>query len=912
MENIIVYVRLKPTDNNIGKNFFNDNKTLTNLKTKENYSFNSLVDQSMSNNDIFNKYIKNNLQNLLKGLNLSIILYGQTSSGKTHTLKGSNNSEEGIINFSIKEIFNLLKNDNIKKYNVKLSYFQIYNETIDDLLDLSKKNLEIKENFNRTFINGLSELLITNEEKALQLLNKGENNRINLETKKGDMGSKSHNIFKITIDYYIEDKRFNKERKFSSQMNFIEIAGSENLSNKDKSDGNVNKSLISFNNTINKLNQNNRCFINYKECKLLRLLQNIFFENSKSIMICTIIDENKNYEETVKTLKFGKNAKNVKIFKKMNNFMNKGYKKSNETLALKNKIKVLEKIINNKKLVKEKNNTSNKNKINSTNSKNESKNNEQISNLEKEVALLKKYLMSNEEMNTEMHSIQDGSDWMSVQGGNDMCEPSFYDGGMSVYNVTAQKPSFNPAYNFSAIRGLGSAMKSSYFNSPFRQNNFNYKFNNMSNIKNLGNNNNNNFKKNICFTEMRPKAPYPQINFIHNTIGKTAPPQNNFDGNKFSIPDFNTNTNSNNNNFIKLENDELKNKISELKSNYEQIIQNKDEQISLLNQNHNISMQNYENMIKDAEVNYTKLKSEYDKALEKMNSQESELNDLKLQNVEQDNSINFYKSELKKVGDLNYANDLQNKCDVLIEENLKFKDKNEHEVIQLQEENELLKKNIDMIENKYKEKCRQLNENKKSLNEIKKQQEKEIQKYKVEMKNFEVIYKGKGGNKNNKMNDNEKNKIKEYEDKIEKLIQENNEYKDNYEKMENKEILEYQKLLDDSFDKIAQLNKEINDTKEKNKYLESLMKTNIEEKENKSQNIIDISEEDYESENKNEDINKIVSSNNLNKGNNKEFINKKRKFDTKSQEIMKNNDINLLDDKENKNINNMEFSNFEL
>ena len=282
-------------------------------------------------------------------------------------------------------------------------------------------------------------------------------------------------------------------------------------------------------------------------------------------------------------------------------------------------------------------------------------------------------------------------------------------------------------------------------------------------------------------------------------------------------------------------------------------------------------MENCEKIIKDAENSYINLKSDYNQALEEIKLKENELNNLKQKNINQNSSIKFYEKQLKKVGDFNYANEIKSKYNDLLEENKILKEKGNLINLILKEENELLKKNIDIIEDKYKEKCKEINKNQKIINDTKKQYEKELQKYKIEMKNFLLISKKNKDIKINNVEDNNdtngmiKEKIKEYEDIINKLIQENNEYKKNLEIIEKTQIVEYQKLLDDSFSKIAQLNKEIKGSKDKNKYLEKAL--NVIEKRQKK----NISEK-FENNDK------------------KEFLNKKRKIESIKKENLFNKD----------------------
>ena len=968
MENISVYVRFKPTKDKSESNFAYDSKRITNSKTKEIFTFDSVITPTMTNKDFFLKLIKQNLTNLLKGINISIFIYGQTNTGKTFTMKGDQKNNEGLISLSIKEIFNLLnnkdnKNTSISKFIVKISYIEMYNEAINDLIDLSKKNLEIRESSAKgIYINNVSEIAVTNIDNAMNLFNKGENNRIIAETKLNEKSSRSHTIFKINIEFFLKDKN-NKEKKYNSQLNLVDLAGSENVSKakcegmRIKEGGNINKSLLALSNVINKLSQNNKSFVNYRDSKLTRLLQTSLGGNSKTTIICTIVDDNLHYSETLNTLHFGMKAKNIKTTVKANEIINDKGKIAMENQALRNKIKMLEKLINDKKSLKDKENNNNNGdkaySVISSGNKNDIQNNEQISNLEKEVTLLKRYLLNNEEMGSDINSIQGPGDWMSVQG-NDLYNNMYnMNSGMSNANASAYKPSFKQRINnLSAIRGSGSAIKSSYFNSPCVPRQHQPEFN-TSAINHIEGYNNNNFRRNICMTEMRPGAFVPK-NFFHSAIRKTAPQNTNFlygSNMKFSVPDLNNLSSLNNLNstnfdmgmgsdYLMKENEELKKNIYELKKTYYEVIQSKEQQIKLLNQNHDMTLENCEKLIKEAEANYMNLKTDYDQMMEKMKVKDNELNDLKQKNITQDSSINYYKKELNKVKDLNYASEIESKYNSLLEENIKLKQKEEEETAKLKEENDLLKKNIDMIDNKYKEKCQELNDNQKLINDAKKQHEKELQKYKIEIKNYKNSI-GKGKNsKNNKGNNADNDKIKEYEDQINKLIQENNDYKNNLEKIEKTQIVEYQKLLDESFAKIAQLNKELNDSKDKNKYLEKALniveKTAQKEDINIRDNLIDINEDNCkQNKNKENENKKLQSTIRQNKNNynfssngrgknidysnaeNKEFMNKKRKgmpkiYQNVINKQQMNSDITQTPNKENNNILNTEFSNFEI
>ncbi len=167
-------------------------------------------------------------------------------------------------------------------------------------------------------------------------------------------------------------------------------------------------------------------------------------------------------------------------------------------------------------------------------------------------------------------------------------------------------------------------------------------------------------------------------------------------------------------------------------------------------------------------------------------------------------------------------------------------------------------------------------------------------------------------------NNNQRNeKIKQYEDQINKLIEENTQYKISIEKIEKTQIVEYQKLLDESFAKIAQLNKELNDSKDKNKYLEKAL--NIVEKTARKINLSPYLVKNDNNINLHEQKNNIDLNKNMNSNDeddcNKDFLSKKRKMPKEYQNLINKQDNNYIVMTPNKEINEMmntEFSNFEI
>ncbi|CDW81561.1 kinesin-like protein [Stylonychia lemnae] len=279
----------------------------------------------------------------LDGLNVTIFAYGQTSSGKTFTMRGSQ-SNQGLIPLALSEIFKALyskySNSNQLLYNqdgyhhnnhnmaanwrVKVSYLEIYNECVNDLLDPNKKNLDVRECRQRgIYIDQLSQFEVKSLNDTLNYLNQGDEQRIIAETRLNEKSSRSHTVFKIELMIEEKEESTGKSTTKTSQINLVDLAGSEGVS-RTKSEGmrfregaNINKSLLALSNVICKLSQKNQSsaknyFINFRDSKLTRILQQSLQGNSKTAIICTISQLFANYQESRETLNFGAKAKNIR------------------------------------------------------------------------------------------------------------------------------------------------------------------------------------------------------------------------------------------------------------------------------------------------------------------------------------------------------------------------------------------------------------------------------------------------------------------------------------------------------------------------------------------------------------------------------------------------------------------------
>ena len=452
-----------------------------------------VISTTSTNKEIFEELFKPNIHHISNGINMTIFAYGQTSTGKTYTMQGEIPDNAGIIPLTLEELFKQIKNDkDIIDSQIGVSFIEIYNESINDLLDSSKINLDLRETPNReVIVNNLTEIKIRNHEQALNLLIKGNESRIVASTKLNEKSSRSHVIFRLNIEITknVKKNNFGEEEiekvLLKNHINLIDLAGSEN-SNKTgcvgqrlKEGSNINKSLLALSNVINKLSQNTgnnnsssqNFFVNYRDSKLTRLLQNSLGGNSKTTIICTITDDAEHYNETMNTIHFGNKAKNIKTVVKVNEVKNQNYQQMVlENEKLKKKLKQLEKELTTQKklnmseiLTKNETNSNIKNrylnltapeKINLNNSfslcctayNKENVNNMNInydisaykysaqnlhfnrtqlalSNMEKELTLLKQYLLTeqNENINNNFYNSNNYLDNISLRSSNNIC-----------------------------------------------------------------------------------------------------------------------------------------------------------------------------------------------------------------------------------------------------------------------------------------------------------------------------------------------------------------------------------------------------------------------------------------------------------------------------------------------------------
>ncbi|XP_043462485.1 kinesin-related protein 4 [Leptopilina heterotoma] len=286
------------------------------------FQFDHIFDMEAKNEVIFNTVVKPIINSAVDGFNGTVFAYGQTGSGKTHTMMGSIN-EPGIIPLAIQHMFDTIEKTMNREFLIRFSYFEIYNEKINDLLNIENTDLKIKDENGRIFVHNCSERVTNGTKKMLDGMKWGEKNRSIGVTNMNDRSSRSHTIFKITI----ESRETTSDSDGAiqiSQLNLVDLAGSERASQtgstgeRFKEGTHINTSLLCLGNVIKQLSecQDKPTFINFRDSKLTRILQASLGGNSLTAIICTVTPAS--FGETYCTLSFASRAKSVKNKPKLN------------------------------------------------------------------------------------------------------------------------------------------------------------------------------------------------------------------------------------------------------------------------------------------------------------------------------------------------------------------------------------------------------------------------------------------------------------------------------------------------------------------------------------------------------------------------------------------------------------------
>ncbi|XP_043978861.1 kinesin heavy chain isoform X1 [Gambusia affinis] len=282
------------------------------------YVYDQVFPTNITQEQVYNACAKQIVRDVLGGYNGTIFAYGQTSSGKTHTMEGKLHDPQamGIIPRIAQDIFeHIFAMDENLEFHIKVSYFEIYMEKIRDLLDVTKTNLSVHEDKYRVpYVKGCTERFVTSPEEVMDVIDEGKANRHVAVTNMNEHSSRSHSIFLINI----KQENVETEQKLCGKLYLVDLAGSEKVS-KTGAEGsvldeakNINKSLSALGNVISALAEGTKSHVPYRDSKMTRILQDSLGGNCRTTMFICCSPSSYNDAETKSTLMFGQRAKTIR------------------------------------------------------------------------------------------------------------------------------------------------------------------------------------------------------------------------------------------------------------------------------------------------------------------------------------------------------------------------------------------------------------------------------------------------------------------------------------------------------------------------------------------------------------------------------------------------------------------------
>lgn len=283
----------------------------------EHYTFDHVFGMDSNNGQIFDQIGIPIVDAVLKGYNGIIFAYGQTSSGKTHTIHGYD-LDPGLVPRCVTRIFETITATPDREFAINMSYMECYNEIINDLLEPKNANLKILEDKKAgVFVQNLSEAHVASEEMVQMLLEKGQSNRQVGRTDFNSVSSRSHTIFTIRIES--QSTKPGDKTVLSAVLNMVDLAGSENLANTDATKtrktetGHINKSLLVLGHVISMIAQGKGAgHIPFRDSKLTRMLKDSLNGNAVISICCNMSPSSGSMDITSSTLRFADRAKQIK------------------------------------------------------------------------------------------------------------------------------------------------------------------------------------------------------------------------------------------------------------------------------------------------------------------------------------------------------------------------------------------------------------------------------------------------------------------------------------------------------------------------------------------------------------------------------------------------------------------------
>ncbi|KAK4432409.1 Kinesin-like protein KIN-5A [Sesamum alatum] len=303
-------------------------------QTDRTFVFDKVFGPASQQQELYDNVVAPVVNEVLEGYSWTIFAYGQTGTGKTYTMEGEGRQEKngklcensGVIPRAVQKIFDVLESERAD-YSMKVTFLELYNEEITDLLAVDKGSNSLHDEHKRplllmedgkggVFVRGLEEEIVSTADELYAILDRGSAKKHTAETLLNKQSNRSHSIFSITIQI----KQCNSDGSElikCGKLNLVDLAGSENIlrsgarQERAREAGEINRSLLTLGRVINALAENS-VHVPYRESKLTRLLRDSLGGKTKTCIIATVSPSVLSQEETLSTLDYAFRAKSIK------------------------------------------------------------------------------------------------------------------------------------------------------------------------------------------------------------------------------------------------------------------------------------------------------------------------------------------------------------------------------------------------------------------------------------------------------------------------------------------------------------------------------------------------------------------------------------------------------------------------
>ncbi|XP_049799926.1 kinesin-like protein KIF19 [Schistocerca nitens] len=277
------------------------------------YTFDRVLGEQATQQHVFEATVAPLVGDVLRGYHAAVFAYGATGSGKTHTMLGRPASP-GIMVRALDQLFQGVARD--PAYSVSLSYLEIYNENIRDLLSPGSGCLELRvDTRGAVQVAGLTQVAAASTDEVMSLLQQGNRERTVEPTAANQTSSRSHALLSVSVTHSADAGHRHRLRR--GRLFMVDLAGSERASNTQNrgrrlaEGAHINRSLLALGNVISALAAGRGRYVNFRDSKLTRLLKDALSGSCRTVMLAHVSPAARHRDETRQTLLYAQRARRI-------------------------------------------------------------------------------------------------------------------------------------------------------------------------------------------------------------------------------------------------------------------------------------------------------------------------------------------------------------------------------------------------------------------------------------------------------------------------------------------------------------------------------------------------------------------------------------------------------------------------